>query len=150
MSYASVEEIKSELKNLTINADSALIKSDIESFLAQAASLIDTSISNRYVLPIESASTDALNVLKKIEIDIVVYRCDKILNLKKAQPIPKGIRQLNTTGDAYRESMKLLKKIVEGTITLSDVDTLSKGQGVESLNSINSIDPDFNSGVQQW
>lgn len=78
--------------------------------------MMDQYLRPRYTLPVTDATS--LLFLKKICIDLVVYRVTKILQPKVAAPIPEDAGQDISHVTAYREAMKMLKFIMEGKTTL--------------------------------
>lgn len=154
MAYATQANIEHELKNIVFVADGAKGISTVAlaEFLEQADATIDMYLGGRYSTPITGANS--LNILKKIAIDIVVYRVTKISNLSKSVPIPEsGVIQDITEGSAYRESMRMLKDIRDNVMSLPDATLLNTSSGLGSFHTepLNScIKPVFDKELQQW
>jgi phage gp36-like protein len=152
MTYATQANITSELKGIVFDSSSQVKAADITEFLDQADAQIDMYIGKRYDTPV--TGTKSLNILKKIAIDIVVYRVTKILDLSKSTPIPEaGVVQDITEGSAYRESMKMLVAIRDNIMSLPDATLANAVSGLGSFHteSANSdITPVFDRELQQW
>lgn len=153
MTYAVESDIEAELKNIDFSAASSQVTSiNVSSFITQADALIDMYIGKRYDTPVTNSK--ALSVIKKIAIDIVVYRIVKILDLSKSIPIPdQQIIQDITEGSAYRESINLLKAIRDDKMDLPGETLLEAGSALQSFHSetVNSnITPVFDKELKQW
>lgn len=153
MSYCTAANVTSELKNVTFNASSSVTSAAVLEFIDQADAIIDMHIAQRYSAPVTSGAK-SLNILKKISIDLVVYRIAKILNLSKSVPIPdqKVIQEI-TEGSAYRESMKLLVAIRDNLMNLPDATLLDSTSGLASFHTEtgnSEIVPVFDREEQQW
>lgn len=152
MTYATQANITSELKGVIFSTTSQITSAAILEFLDQADAVIDMYVGKRYDTPV--TGTKSLNLLKKIAIDIVVYRVTKILDLSKSIPIPEaGVIQDITEGSAYRESMRMLKDIRDNVMSLPDATLINTTSGfgsfhTEALNS--DIVPVFDKELQQW
>ena len=139
MAYAVFGDIASEFKNITFSSSFAVTDAEVTAFIDEEEAIINTTISNRYVTPIE-AETDAEKILKKITIAYVAYRVAKIINLKKDVPIPeKFIPQMLNEGAAFRIAKLQLADIQSGKIVLNDAELRSNEQGIKSFNAINNI-----------
>lgn len=150
MSYATVSDITSEFRELTVTTTSPITTAEVERFLLEADALIDTKLSNRYTVPIVSGSV-SLVLLRKIEIDIVAYRIASILNLKKEVPLPDKtiLQDLNYTA-SYKVSMKLLDDLFSGKILLPDATIKTDSSGFADYNYANDIGPIFERDTKQW
>ena len=152
MTYASTADIQAELKNLNVSATSAVTSAAISDFLDQSESLINMHVGKRYVTPI--TATESVLVLRKIEIDFVVYRVSKILDLKKSVPIPDArVIQDITEGSAYRDSMKTLMAIRDNKMDLPGETLINNSSALSSFHTEtgnSGIVPLFEKGVQQW
>lgn len=153
MAYATQANIEHELKNIVFVADGGkgVTVTALAEFLEQTDALIDMYVGKRYSTPI--SGTKSLNLLKKIAIDIVVYRVTKILDLSKSIPIPEaGVIQDITEGGAYRESMRILRDIRDNVMSLPDATLLNASSGLSSYQTEagNSYVPVFDKELQQW
>lgn len=152
MTYATSSDIENELKGISFTATSSVTTGAVSDFLDQADAVIDMHIAKRYATPV--TASESLLVLKKIAIDLVVYRVAKILDLKKSVPIPDSkVIQDITNGDAYKESMKLLAAIRDNKMDLPGQDELNSNVGLRSLHTEagnSDIVPFFEKGVEQW
>ena len=130
MAYATQSDIENELKGITFGADTKVTVDAVVEMITQESAVIDQYLSLQYTTPV--TETKALPVLKKICTDFVTYRVAKIMKIKDGVESPDSrlIQQANEAG-AYRESMKLLKQISEGTLPLSGLSlSASKSQKI--------------------
>ena len=155
MTYATEEDIRSELKEAEFEGDTLVTAAAIADFLAQEGAKIHAFIAQRYTTPIsENDSPQAYALLKKIEIDLVTYRVVKVMDKSKSVPIPdeRVVTEI-TEGTAYNESMKMLYALQKGKIDLPDATETDPDAGFGSFHSesINSdVDPVFDVTEQQW
>jgi len=152
MAYCTSANIAAELKNMPISTTSNVTSASVLEFIEQADAIIDMYIGQRYATPV--ATAQAVNILKKISIDIVVYRIAKILDLSKSNPVPDGvIIQDITEGSAYRESMNMLKAIRDNVMALPSATLIDAASGLLSFHSESAnsdIIPVFKKESQQW
>lgn len=147
MSYAEIEEIQSEFKNLTFTDTTLVSISDVESFILQANALINSYVAKRYTLPI-SCKTEGFQFLKMLAIGIVAERVRAILEVKQATN-KDGAQNPRRPLD-MANVMKMLKDIAEGNAPLVGVDVPAAGTGLYSENSANDVVPEFNKNSTQW
>ena len=151
MTYATEADITAELKNITFGSTKSVTNDALSGFLAQADAQINMFIGKRYATPATAA--DSLQVLKKIAVDIVVYRVTKILDLSKSIPVPDNtIPQNITEGTAYKQSIDILKAIRDDKMDLPGETELNVNSGLASFNTETGVDNDpvFQKGVTQW
>lgn len=139
MPYAAKEDIANELRSIDVFTASGkeITIAKVDQFLVESDAEINSKLQNRYVMPLVDATTEALELLKKIEIDLVAYRIAKILNLKKDMPIggdgTRTIVQTLNEGAAFKLSQKLLNDLNSGVIILDGATQLSTAQGNRSV-----------------
>ena len=139
MPYAAKEDIANELRSIDVFTASGkeITIAKVDQFLIESDAEINSKLQNRYVMPLVDATTEALELLKKIEIDLVAYRIAKILNLKKDMPIggdgTRTIVQTLNEGAAFKLSQKLLNDLNSGVIILDGATQLSTAQGNRSV-----------------
>ncbi len=142
MPYATRQDIANEIRSIASFPAPATGKEmdedKVDQFLIEADAEINSKLQNRYVIPLVNATTEAGELLKKIEIDFVVYRIAKILNLKKDIPIGgditgKTIIQKITEGDTFKLAIKRLDDLNTGRIIIAGADQLSTQQGNRSV-----------------
>lgn len=151
MTYATEADITAELKNMTFGSTKSITSDAVSDFLAQADAQINMFIGKRYETPVTGA--ESLLVLRKVAVDIVVYRVTKILDLTKSIPIPdKAIPQNITEGTAYRQSIDLLKAIRDDKMDLPGEAEINVDSGLASFNTEAGVDNPaiFQKGVMQW
>jgi len=154
MAYAVFGDIKSEFKDIAIDATSSVTETDVTEFLAQAHELIDGFVGTKYLLPIDAAHTAALKLLKRIEIALVAERVGKILKVKSG--VAKADQDSKfTSGKPW--ALSLLKQIQECSILLLtngpprvQLPLVGEGTVVSSFNVEEDIEPVFQKGVDQW
>lgn len=125
--YATTTEVMEEIKRSpSLSTDTDIKSTSLDRFRDEAFALINQCIGTIYTLPI-TASID-LYTLRKIEIDIIVFRYHKI----KSNP---GAETENyhssAVREAYKNSMALLMDIKNGKVILSGA-TKSTTSGVAS------------------
>lgn len=111
--YCSESNVTDNLKGVTISGSTKITSDALASYIAEESAVIDAHISPRYTLPISDAT--ALIFLRKICIDLVVYRVTK--TLQPAQPVPvpvDGAVQEISHVTAYKEAMRMLRDIKAG------------------------------------
>lgn len=146
--YATKADIELNLKGVTFSASTSVTSDGLVAMISQESSVIDQHISSRYALPITEAS--ALLFLKKICIDLVVYRVTKVLQPKNATPIPqdKAIQDISHSS-VYREAMRMLRSVSDGSIALP-----VEEQSTRTIVSSTAVDDDqettFELEEQQW
>lgn len=149
MTYALESHIVGEMKGVTFSSSSFVTTSKISEILDEADAEINGYINARYNLPITDSS--ALLFLRKIAIDIVVYRVSKILEIKSSKPIPDGrIIQDISSASTYRQAIKVLEGIRDGKNQLYGATLKSSVGNVKSYNNTNNIEPQFKVDEQQW
>lgn len=154
MAYATVSDIESEFKNLSVSlGEDALSASEISEFIEQEEAVINATVSNRYEIPV--TGTEALKIMKSISIAYVAYRVATILNLKKDVSVllsvkDKFIPQELNQGSKFKIAKKQLEAIQSGRLILIDATARSLEQGVKSYNAINSITPLWERDTKQW
>jgi len=152
MTYALESDIIEEMKGIAFGSAGQVTSDAIAGFLDQADAQINMYLGKRYDTPITGASS--LLIVKKIAVDLVVYRASKILNLKKSVPIPhSNIPQEMTAGSAYRESIKTLTMLRDNKLDLPDETEIDSVSGLSSFHTESGnagIVPFFEKGVDQW
>ncbi len=149
MSYATASDIEKEFKNITFDTGDAIQASEVTGFIEEEEAVINSTISNRYVIPI--TGTVSILVMKNITIAFVAYRVAKILNLKKNEPIPEQFVPQNLNEGATRRlAQKLLFDIRNGIVELNDAVGVTKDNGVTGYNANNEIEPIFERDKVQW
>lgn len=149
MPYAVLNDIESEFKNIVFDENSAVTAEEVSAFIDQEESIINATISNRYVVPV--AGPESVKVLRGISTAFVAYRVAKIVNIKKDIPIPSNmISQSINDGTRRAIAGKQLRDIQGGKMILSDAMSLSAGQGVTSHNSKNSVGSIWKRDTKQW
>lgn len=147
--YATEADIVENLSGVSFGANTVVTTGALTNILAQESQTIDQHIQQRYTLPITDA--DALIFLKKICIDLVIYRVTKILRPRTIEPVP-GARtntQEISHSSAFRVSMKMLVDIQDGVKTLPNIDLKSRTFVSSTLESTN-VQQTFEKDKIQW
>lgn len=145
MAYADTDDINGELKGVTLPMNP--ITSDVlTGILDQESAVIDNYLGNYYTTPI--TDTTALLVVKKICIDLVVFRVVKIM----AKNLPDTAeRDITRETGAYREAMAMLKKIGKGDMNLQGAERLtSKASRISIRPKKGTSTRTFEKDVEQW
>ena len=149
MTYALQEHVEGELKNVEFSSDSLVSETKLAQILEESDAEIDSYINGRYNLPI--VDTKALVFLRKLSIDIVVYRITKILEIKDVRPISDGrITQDISHGSVYRQAINTLKDIRDGEMPLYEAELKTSTAKVKSYNDTNNVEATFKIDEQQW
>jgi len=147
--YATEAQIEANLKGADFSAANSTVDSAaMVDLIAEESTVIDQHIQAHYTLPVTDA--DSLIFLRKICIDLVVYRVAKILMPREQKFLPDGkiIQDISYSG-AWRKAMAMLKEISKGDLTLP-------GQVVEAKTFVSStLETDgvvqiFERNVKQW
>lgn len=150
--YCDSDDITANLRGVTFGASSVVTSSALADIISQESAVIDQHLRGRYTLPVSDAT--ALLWLKKIAIDLVVYRVSKILQPKNPAPVPENATQEISHSTAYREAMKMLRNILDGKMSLPGETEKSvsffKSSAVDSSEpmAIDLVDADGNDDVR--
>lgn len=152
MAYSTAADISSEFKDISFTANSSVTESEVTEFIAQADAIINSYVGAKYLLPIAASYTEALSLLKSIEIAIVSTRVGKILKVKSG----KAKVDQEATGPTGRSwAMSMLKKIKDCDLLLLDSDgaqlPLVAGGTTTSSNNVDiDLQPTFKRNTDQW
>lgn len=146
--YCTTSEVISEFKNLVVDTTTAISTADITSFIAQAEALINSYVSNRYILPIDSGA-EGFQILKMIEIAIVADRIRKIMEVKQlsSKDAVQSVRGLLDS----KAILKMLEDIRDGDIAIIGGSPLiNSGSTLYSETDAIGAKPFFKRNVRQW
>ena len=147
--YATESQIEANLKGADFSAANAIVDSAaLTEILAEESQVIDQHIQPNYTLDITDAA--ALIFLRKICIDLVVYRVAKILMPKEQKFTPDGkvIQDISYSG-AWNKAMKMLKDLLSREIALPNVPVKSRVFVSSTLDTCD-IKSTFEKDVRQW
>ena len=147
--YATEAQIEANLKGLDFSESNAVVDSAaLVDILAEESQVIDQHIQPNYDLDITDA--DALIFLRKICIDLVVYRVAKILMPKEQKFTPDGrvIQDISYSG-AWRKAMDMLKKLASREIALPNGAVKTKVFVSSTLDTDN-VRQIFEKDIRQW
>lgn len=148
--YATEAQIEANMKGVDFSeANAAVSTADLTTMLAEESQVIDQHVQPNYTLPITDA--DALIFLRKICIDLVIYRVAKVLMPRESKELPNGkIIQDISHSSAYREAMKMLVRLAERKIALPNLAVKSRVFVSSTLESSTEIVQTFDKDVEQW
>ena len=145
MGYATSAQCTGEFKDLTVGASTAISSTDVTGFIADADAEINTILSVKYQTPI--TGTEALIVMKMVEVWLVKQRIQDILSVKSGVPAAEQ----GADGKGYRQmALELLKKLTNGTAKLTDATLATSADGVKSYTSQEDTANVFDVSINQW
>lgn len=146
--YATEAQIEANLKGVDFSTSTKITSDILTDIIAEESQVIDQHIQARCTLPV--VDDDALIFLRKIVIDLVVYRVAKILMPREQKTLPDGrIIQDISMSSSYREAMRMLKDLKDGKTTLPNTSEKSK-VFVSSYQYREDTEKEFENGEQQW
>lgn len=146
--YVTEAQVESNLKGGDFSATSEITSDDLSDIIDEESQVIDQHLKGRYDLPVTDA--DALIFLRKICIDLVVYRVSKILMPRDQKQLPDGrVVQDISHASAYREAMKMLKALRTGETTLPNTTDKSISM-ISSYQDRNNLENTFKKDTDQW
>lgn len=158
MSYANRDDIASEFKRLSFTGNDPVIsESEVDKFIEEAEALINSFVCVRYNVPV--LGVQSVLILKKITIDFVSFRVEKILRIKNPSislrgDSSKGFEQSSMRAQAYEESKNLLSLIRDAKAKLPDAIAINEnpqvGFGVHYSANGQIQSPIFERYKEQW
>lgn len=145
MAYATASDIESMFKNISFGASSTITSTEISSFIDESDAIIDAHVSNRYVTPV--TGTVALNLLRRISKMLTAHQVKLVLESKNISP---ELNQDVTGTSLEAVALKLLDKIANGKMVLTDATLVSSDGAVSSYNVDNEIEYTFKVDTDQW
>ena len=124
-SYSTNSDIRGDLKGSpSFTTETDVKDASLNDFRDQAYSEINSYLAYKYTLPI--SDTEDLKFLKKIEIDLVVYRFWKVKNITNQKDIISGAGyQESREYICYKESKRMLEDLKDGSHKLQNTDFAS-------------------------
>lgn len=145
MAYCTNVDITNEFKDITFSATTSVKDTDIDAFILQAGSLIDTYLSNKYLVPV--TGTGSLLLLKMICVWLVKSRVISILSVKS--PVDKT-KQDPDSQKLYDQAIAILKQIKAGTLKLVDAVQATSDDGMSSFLINEDIEYQFQMESNAW
>lgn len=145
--YCLEADIVENLRGGTFDATTPVTSAGLSNMIDQESQVIDQFIQSTSTIPV--TDTDALLFLKKICIDLVIYRVTKVLRPKNIEPIPNKATQDISHASAWQAARQMLKDIQSGKTTLPNTDTKSK-TFISSTLDTDSFVSTFKRDVIQW
>ena len=149
MSYWSVDDIRSDFKDIVFNATSSVTEAEVEKFILEESAFIDSMICSRYQVPVaEIDSPNAFLVLKRICIFLASDRVRHVLYVKtgrdNSEQDTKGLKSLS------RQPRRDLEAIRDNKSKLGDAIALEECIGFDVGTDSTCSDMLFNPRKQQW
>lgn len=145
--YCLESDIVENLRGVTFGVSTPVTSTALGNMIDQESQVIDQHIQALSTIPV--TDVDALIFLKKICIDLVIYRVTKVLRPKNIEPIPKNATQDISHASSWRVSMMMLKDLKDGVTTLPNTTIESKTFVSSTLNTEN-FESIFERNVKQW
>jgi len=145
--YCLEADILENLRGLTIGAATPVTTIALGNMIDQESQVIDQHIQSRFTVP--PVDADALVFLKKICIDLVIYRVTKVLRPMNIEPIPNKATQDISHASAWKISMQMLKDLQSGETVLPNTDVTAK-VFVSSTLETDGVEATFKKDVRQW
>ena len=114
MAYCSESDVKIEFKNISWNTSGGLASTTITEWCNQESAVIDTYLSDKYVVPI-AGGVLSLSTLKKISILMVSHRVKVALQVKSIDPASQ-----DQLPDDYERALAMLNDLAKGVTILPD------------------------------
>jgi len=148
MTYALPADVANEFRNITFDGTSDITDVRVQGFLDETEAEINTSLAVVYITPI--TGTQALLVVKRIEIAIVAARVAAIIDLKRSPSQDKNIQQEFNKAGFARAARKSLENLKNRITTLTDAELLNSDFGMSSETLDLQVEPVFDKCKQQW
>lgn len=144
--YASVNDVKSEFKNLTISTDTPITTSEVNSFIDQEEAYVNSRLSGLYEIPI--TGTESLKIMKMITVWCVADRIREIMQVKNISE-PK-VQQGTRAGGSCKRAREILKELRSRDTVLEDAVFKSTDGGFDSFTVQQGLENKFKKNVDQW
>lgn len=150
MSYCTVEDVKSDFKNLQITDNSSVTISEVQNIIDQECAYINGRICHLYKAPVVQADSPfSFQILKRINIFLAADRVRHILHVKtginEKDQDTKGIKSLS------RNPRTDLNEIFNGKLKLGDAESVVDCIGFEVSSDVNDCcEQTFDVNKQQW
>lgn len=150
MSYCTVEEVKSDFKNIQFTATSSVTIDEVEDFIEQECAYINGRICKLYKVPVvEANSPMAYSILKRINIFLAADRVRHVLYVKtgidEKDQDTKGVKSLS------RNPRTDLNEILNGKLDLCDAERVEECIGFDTSDDVNDCcSNEFDVNKQQW
>ena len=146
--YCLLNDIVENMKGVSFGASTAVTSDALNNMIAQESAVIESSLQSQYSLPILDGT--ALLFLKKICIDLVVFRVAKVLQPKTSIAAPdRKLEQEIAHESAYKSAMKLLKLLMSGDVQLP-FESRKTSSNIRSTAVDNNTTTVFKHDEQQW
>jgi phage gp36-like protein len=145
MAYCTDTDISSEFKDITFSASTTITDTEVDGYIDQASSLIDSYLIAKYQVPITGSAS--LLFMKMICIWLVKSRILSILSVKtpldKTKQDPDGQK-------LYDQAIELLKKLKSGAIQLTDAVASTSDDGLTSYLMNRDVEFQFQMESDSW
>lgn len=148
MPYAAVSDVQGELKGIVFSSTSSVNTATVTAMIEQESAVIDQYLSTQYETPVTDA--DALLTLKKICIDFVAFRVEKVLKHSNDSNDNRFSQEASAVM-AYKESVKLLKMFSKGELSLAGATRISGKTKIMAISpDKNTTECVFKKDEKQW
>ena len=147
MGYCAASDVESEFKNTTFGVDTNVTLDDVNAFIAETSSLIDSYVAKRYVLPIDSG-LDSYNVLKMLCRVMVAERVRGIMEVKQSTNTDANqiVKRPYDMKNAYAQ----LERIADGSQALIGASLIASSGALFSQNVKDKVCAVFKKDKVQW
>lgn len=148
--YCTVEDVKSDFKNISFTATSSVTIEEVEKIIAQESAYINGRICKLYVTPVnENLAPVSFSILKRINIFLAADRVRHILYTKTGMEDKdqdtKGTRSIS------RNPRKDLDEILNGKLDLCDAERVGSDIGFDTSDDVRDCcSQQFDVNKQQW
>lgn len=150
MSYCTVEDVKSDFKNIKFSATSSVTIDEVQNIIDQECAYINGRICSLYKVPVvKTDSPMSFEVLRRINIFLAADRVRHILYVKTgrddSEQDTKGLHSLS------RNPRQDLNEILNGKLKLGDAESLEECIGFDiSTKALDCCENTFDVNKQQW
>ena len=151
MSYCTLDDIKSDFKDIVFTpaaatSPSSITEEEVIEWIAQECAYIEAKICNKYQVPVvEGDSPNSFKILKRINIGLVSNRVRHVLKVKTGDDSKEQVGR-----SMHFSPKKDLKEIQEGTLKLGDAVANSDCGGFDVGSPKSCDDMVFDPSKNQW
>jgi hypothetical protein len=143
MAYGSLEFVQAEFKNITFDAETMITDTEVERFILEADTLIDSRLCLKYKTPI--TGPQSLVLVRLIETWLVKSRVLSIMRVKS------GTEDVDQEGaDPGKRATQMLDDLISGKMKLPDAEPVSTSDGIKSYSFDHEIKHVFDVTKTQW
>lgn len=144
--YASSGDVTSEFKDITFGASTPVTSTEVDNFIDEAESEINSRLSLKYVVPI--TGTVSLKLMKMITVWMVAERLRAILEIKEVTQDEQG--QDVRPAKGRKEALQIIGDILKTKMKLTDAELATSHSGVKSFATSLDNPHTFKRNCDQW